>query len=208
MSHPRGLTPEEAALWDKLSETVKPLHPRIPPRNGEGDQPKAGGGAPSVVQTGGKNAAAAPTQKPAKLPLPRSAGVPLHPRATRGGPPPRPGEEPGGLDSHWERRFKGGVIAPDFTLDLHGHTLDSAHARLDDGLIQAKAMGARVVLVIAGKPRPVEAADRGERRGAIRAKLLDWLAAGPHGSDIAAIRKAHRRHGGEGALYLVLKRKR
>jgi DNA-nicking Smr family endonuclease len=67
-------------------------------------------------------------------------------------------------------------------------------------------MGARVVLVIAGKPRPVEAADRGAQRGAIRAKLLDWLAAGPHGSDIAAIRKAHRRHGGEGALYLILKR--
>lgn len=68
-------------------------------------------------------------------------------------------------------------------------------------------MGARVVLVIAGKPRPVDAADRGSARGAIRAKLLDWLAAGPHGGSIAAIRKAHRRHGGEGALYLVLKRR-
>ena len=205
MTHPRGLTPEEAALWEKVAVTVRPLDP---PRRGEGDQPKAGGGAPSVVQTGGKIAAAAPIQKPAKLPLPGSARVPLHPRAERGGPPPRSGEERGGLDGHWERRFKGGAIEPDFTLDLHGHTLDSAHARLDDGLTQAKAMGARVVLLIAGKPRPVEAADRGERRGAIRAKLLDWLAAGPHGSDIAAIRKAHRRHGGEGALYLVLKRRR
>ena len=43
-------------------------------------------------------------------------------------------------------------------------------------------------------------------RGAIRAKLLDWLAASSHGSAIAAIRKAHIRHGGEGALYIVLKR--
>mgnify|MGYP006210446433 CR=1 FL=1 len=38
--------------------------------------------------------------------------------------------------------------------------------------------------------------------------VIDWLAAGPHASDVAAIRKAHRRHGGEGALYLVLKRRR
>ena len=42
----------------------------------------------------------------------------------------------------------------------------------------------------------------------VRAKILDWLAAGQHGADIAAVRKAHRRHGGEGALYLVLKRRR
>ena len=97
---------------------------------------------------------------------------------------------------------------PDFTLDLHGHTLDQAYHRLDSGLTQAKAMGARLVLVVTGKPRPVQAADRGEKRGAIRAKILDWLAAGAHASDIAAIRNAHRRHGGEGALYLVLRRKR
>ena len=140
----------------------------------------------------------APLARARKLPVPA-------PKATA---PPPPVRADAGLDSHWERRFKGGVIDPDFTLDLHGYTLDSAHARLDDGLIQAKAMGARVVLLIAGKSRPVAAADRGERRGAIRAKLLDWLAAGPHGSDIAAIRNAHRRHGGEGALYLVLKRRR
>jgi DNA-nicking Smr family endonuclease len=111
------------------------------------------------------------------------------------------------LDSHWERRLRVASIAPDFTLDLHGATLEQAHRRLDAGLAQAKAMGARLVLVITGKARPVDPADRGTRRGAIRAKLLDWLAAGPHGSDIAAVRPAHRRHGGEGALYLVLKRR-
>ena len=105
--------------------------------------------------------------------------------------------------------MKGGTVMPDFTLDIHGHTLGSAHGRLDAGLAQARAMGARVVLVIAGRHRPVvEHADRGERRGAIRAKLLDWLAAGPHASAIAAIRPAHPRHGGGGALYLVLRRER
>lgn len=112
----------------------------------------------------------------------------------------------GGLDSHWDKRLKTGAIDPDFTLDLHGHGLDAAHARLERGIAQARAMGARLVLVVAGKERPVAAADRGSRRGAIRAKILDWLAAGPHADAIAAIRKSHRRHGGEGAIYIVLRR--
>jgi DNA-nicking Smr family endonuclease len=133
------------------------------------------------------------------------------------GSPPRSGEDLGktpplsrdrGLDSSWDRKLARAAIDPDFTLDLHGHTLDQAHARLDQGLMQAKAMDARLVLLITGKSRPVDAADRGTRRGAIRAKVIDWLAAGPYASDIAAIRPAHRRHGGEGALYLVLKRRR
>jgi len=189
---PRGLSVEEAAAWARVAATVKAFHPPPP---GEGDQPQAGGGAHAAL--------AKPIAKRNVSPPPP---VPLHPAALRRGRPPRAGEDPG-LDSHWDRRIRAGSIEPDFTLDLHGHTLDQAHARLESGLAQAKAMGARVVLVIAGKPRPVDAADRGAARGAIRAKLLDWLAAGPHGGDVAAIRKAHRRHGGDGALYLVLKRR-
>ncbi len=69
-------------------------------------------------------------------------------------------------------------------------------------------MGARLVLVITGKPRSAAAADRGTQRGAIRAKVLDWLAAGAHSSRIAAVRGAHRKHGGEGALYIVMKKPR
>jgi DNA-nicking Smr family endonuclease len=124
------------------------------------------------------------------------------------GPPPPNGEVRAGLDSHWDRRLKTGTQEPDFSLDLHGLTLDQAHARLESGLAQARSLGARLVLVVTGKPRPVEAADRGQRRGAIRAKILDWLAAGPHAGAVAAIRQAHRRHGGDGALYLVLRRER
>ena len=182
--HPRGLSPDEAALWAQVAASVTPLHPvrrkiAVP---------------------------AAPVPQPPKLPLKKVKGrVPpaLPPKAAPAPPPPAPG-----LDSHWERRLARATIAPDFTLDLHGHTLEQAHARLDSGLMQAKAMGARMVLLITGKPRPVQAADRAEKRGAIRAKILDWLAAGPHASDIAAVRNAHRRHGGDGALYLVLRRQR
>ncbi|WP_338447234.1 Smr/MutS family protein [Pelagerythrobacter marensis] len=188
MSAPRGLSEAEKAAWQRLAATVTPLAGRkTPPPLGEVAARSADGG-------GKQSAPSRPRPAPSTA---RDAS----------GPPPPKGED-AGLDSHWERRFRAGSVAPDFTLDLHGHTLDAAHARLESGLFQAKAMGARVVLLIAGKPRPVDAADRGNRRGAIRAKILDWLAAGPHGSDIAAIRKAHRRHGGEGALYLVLKRRR
>jgi DNA-nicking Smr family endonuclease len=103
--------------------------------------------------------------------------------------------------------MKAGKLVPELTLDLHDHSLDAAYMRIMAGLDQATAMGARVVLVIAGRERPVDPADRSERRGAIRAKLLDWLAASHHADSIAAIRKAHRSHGGEGAVYLVLKRR-
>lgn len=110
------------------------------------------------------------------------------------------------LDGSWNRKLKSGQIAPDYTLDLHGHNLDGAYERIMSGLDQARMMGARVVLVIAGRERPVDPADRGTQRGAIRAKLLDWLAVSRHADSIAAVRRAHIRHGGEGALYLVLKR--
>jgi DNA-nicking Smr family endonuclease len=146
------------------------------------------------------------------LPKTSAEPPPKPPKGRVTPPPPAPAPPPAtpgpGLDSSWERKLARAAIEPDFTLDLHGHTLDQAHRRLDSGLAQAKAMGARLVLLITGKPRPADPADRGTQRGAIRAKVLDWLAAGPHGSDIAAIRKAHRRHGGEGALYLVLRRGR
>lgn len=192
MKPPRGLTAEEAALWARLAATVKPLNP---PRRGEGDQPQAGGGGPPPAAS-----------KPAKVPVAKpSPRPPL--RAAAAPPPSRAGEDTAGLDSTWDRKLARGTLSPDFTLDLHGHTLEGAHRRLEQGLAQARALGARVVLVITGKPRPAEAADRGERRGAIRAKVLDWLAAGPHASAIAAIRKAHRRHGGDGALYIVLRRR-
>ena len=190
MKPPRGLSADEAAAWARLAATVKPLR-KIPPRDGEGDQPQAGGGDSPPKPT---PPAKRPTASPLRQPPSRL-------------PPPRPGEDQG-LDATSDRKLTRGTLAPDFTLDLHGHTLSSAHARLDDGLMQAKALGARVVLVITGKSRSTEAADRGERRGAIRAKVLDWLAAGPHASDIAAIRQAHRRHGGDGALYLILRRSR
>jgi len=191
---PRGLSREEQALWSQLARSVTPLPGRLPPP------------APVVA------AAAEPPAAPAKAPKVRGRVPPprLPPEAPANGAatgrvPPL--AQAAGLDATWERRLAKAGVQPDFTIDLHGHTLDQAWDRLHMGLGQARAMQARLVLLITGRPRPVEAADRGSQRGAIRAKVLDWLAAGPHSGDVVAIRKAHRRHGGEGALYLVLRRR-
>ena len=194
MRPPRGLSPQEVELWARVAATVKPLRPRVSASVAAGPAPVA---------------AAAPPPPPGKRP-PRVG----QPRVT---PPPEPIAaavrptrplDRHGLDGSWEKKLARAEVHPDFTLDLHGHGLDAAHARLDHGLTQAITLGARVVLLITGRPRPTEAADRGERRGAIRAKVLDWLAAGPHASRIAAVRPAHRKHGGAGALYIILRRPR
>ena len=88
------------------------------------------------------------------------------------------------------------------TIDLHGHYLAGAHSALSRALDRATAMGARVVLVIAGKVRGPDEAPR----GAIRRELATWVAHSHHASPILAVRNAHPRHGGAGALYVVLRK--
>lgn len=190
MTHPRGLSAEEAAAWENLAATVEPLDGRKVAEPSTHDRLRsASAPAPSPAQ-------ARTTPKPATPPR----LTPDPPRSAR------PLAAPGRLDSSWDRRLKSGEVAPDLRLDLHDHGLDAAYDRVMGGMEQARQLGARVVLVVTGRPRPVDPADRASRRGAIRAKILDWLAASEHGAHIAAIRKAHRRHGGEGALYIVLRR--
>ncbi len=186
---PRRLNADEAALWARVARTATPLdgrrYPPLAKDENARETPKPAPFQPKAVQ--------APPASPPPAPRPAASPRPL---------------DRHGLDASWERKLARGLVQPDATLDLHGASLDAAHARLDNGLSQAKAMGARLVLVITGRPRPAEPGERGNRRGAIRAKIVDWLAAGGHAFDIAAIRGAHRRHGGPGALYIVLKRNR
>jgi DNA-nicking Smr family endonuclease len=199
MRPPRGLSPEEAALWARVTGTVTPidLHRQgelaIRRADAASTPPRALSPARAQAQPPSADRVS-PADAARSRQVPRFAEV-RHPDRS-------------GLDGSWERKLAKAQLAPDFTLDLHGHTLDAAHRRLDQGLALALARHARVVLVITGRPRPVDAADRGSRRGAIRAKLVDWLAVGPHAAKIAAIRPAHQRHGGMGAVYVVLKRAR
>lgn len=84
-------------------------------------------------------------------------------------------------------------------IDLHGLTQDAAQVALERFLRRAFDEGWRAVLVITGK------GVQGD--GVLRRRAPDWLGA-PHLSHIVAgISEAHRRHGGEGALYVALKRK-
>ena len=108
------------------------------------------------------------------------------------------------LDGTWDRRLARGLAAPDRSLDLHGHNLATAWDLLDRRLADAIADGARLVLLITGKAP----ADDSGKRGRIRAAVGDWLAASRHAADIAAVRNAHPRHGGAGALYIVLRKRK
>ncbi len=188
----RRLDPDESALWKKVAATVKPL-------------PKAK--APLAPT-------APPTIRP-PLPTPRSTAPRAAPAPNPPArlPPPRRTHSAATLDGHWDRRLRKGLVRPDLSIDLHGHTLASAQALLDDAIGRALLRGARVLLVVAGRLRP--GADRLPQmhglprpRGAIRASLPDWLAASRYADQIVALRPAHISHGGAGAVYVILRRSR
>jgi DNA-nicking Smr family endonuclease len=132
---------------------------------------------------------------------------PAPPAARR---PPQPATAPvrrkldATLDGSWDKRLRAGSVEPDRILDLHGMNLDSAWRAIDQALDSAIARGERVVLLITGHHRPGEPP---VQRGRIRAAVHDWLAASRHAEAIAAVRGAHRRHGGGGSLYLILRRR-
>ncbi len=131
--------------------------------------------------------------------VPRAAAGPAPPQGAR----PRSSSPGGTLDSTWDRRLRGGKLEPDRVLDLHGLTLDQAWTAIDRALERAVASDERVLLLITGHARPGEPP---VQRGKIRAAVHDWLAASRHAGAIIAVRGAHRRHGGGGSLYIILRR--
>lgn len=188
----RRLAPEEAALWARVVATVNPIRKgqdvKLPSREGASvaDAPAPASPPPAPPASGrGKRVSSAPPSLST----------------------PDKRKEAATLDASWDRRLSRGIVAPESSVDLHGHTLDSAYRLLDQGLERAIARGDRVLLLITGKP-PRPESERPHARGAIRAAVGDWLAASRHSGSIAAVRGAHPRHGGAGALYIVLKRKR
>ncbi len=184
---PRALSPEERALWQRVVASVTPI-----------TRAKPVPAAPVVPFV-------APVSVPDPVPAKKVKGRVPPPRQPAPAPPPK--ASPDTLDGGWDRRLSRGLVAPDSSIDLHGHTLASAHALLDQGLSRAIARGDRVLLLITGKP-PRPESERPHARGAIRAAVGDWLAASRHADAIAAVRGAHPRHGGQGALYIILRRSR
>jgi DNA-nicking Smr family endonuclease len=176
----RRLGPDEARLWAKVVESVRPLD---------------GVAMPEAI---GSPAEAGPQEAPPLALVLRRGAKPQ---------PPPPARKPPGetLDGSWDRRLSRGLVSPDALLDLHGHNLATAYDLLDRRLEQAIDSGARLMLLVTGKP---PGAERPAKRGAIRAAVGDWLHASRHSGRIAAVRNAHPRHGGSGALYIVLRRPR
>ncbi|MEJ7933080.1 Smr/MutS family protein [Sphingobium sp. AN558] len=176
----RHLSPDEESLWTALTRSVRALRPVV-----ERPVPP-------------KPAATIPARKGLTV-APFRPAAPVKPVA------PAPAAM---LDSAWERRIRSGSLAPDMTIDLHGHSLAAAHARLNQALSAAIARDLRVILVVTGKPPKNGAWGDGSRRGAIRAEIGQWLGSGSYAASVASVRIAHRRHGGDGALYIILRRKK
>lgn len=190
----RRLSAEERALWARVMATVKPMPGRevVKP---EKPLPFRGG-----VGVGESRVTPSTRSRPTPNPSPKGEGL------KKVAPPttPTPGTT---LDGSWDKRLSRGMVQPDATVDLHGHTLNSAYAMLDDALGRSVARGDRVILLITGKP-PRPDSERPHARGAIRAAVGDWLHSSRHADSIAAVRGANPRHGGSGALYIVLRRPR
>ena len=96
-----------------------------------------------------------------------------------------------------------GAVDIDARLDLHGLRQDAAHRALRSFIVGAQSRGARIVLVITGKGRTGE----GEDAGVLRRAVPRWLEAPDLRPLVVGVSVAHRSHGGDGALYVQVRRK-
>jgi DNA-nicking Smr family endonuclease len=181
----RPLDSTEKSLWGRVIATVKPMH--------------GGKTKPVPVASAATDKAALAKFLSAKpKPVPADTKPKHTPAQSKIVPVPH------NLDGHWDKRITRGSIIPDVSIDLHDASLSLAYNRLDGALEQAIAQRMKVILLVTGKPRAHDRAS-GTGRGAIAAVVRDWLAASRHARHISAVRNAHPRHGGAGALYIMLK---
>jgi DNA-nicking Smr family endonuclease len=208
----RTLTPDEAALWERVKRTAAPLRPAPASLLPRETAPES---APDTAP-----ADRLPEPSVAAPPRPVAPAAPVRPRTPAPPSPPRAAvtlapdpfealaSAPSRLDGRRAERLRRGKLEPEARLDLHGMTRERAHAALSGFVLSSQARGLRVVLVITGKGR----ADRSdavipERHGILRHSLPHWLAAPPLTGRVIEMRPAHARHGGAGAVYLYLRRR-
>jgi DNA-nicking Smr family endonuclease len=140
---------------------------------------------------GQTSAAATPTAVPnAIVRAPQAAHVPaaLDP------------QRPIGIDRRSWLRLKRGRVTIEQTIDLHGLTQEQAHERLGRFLAEAQQRGLRCLLVVTGKGLV--------HGGVLRHMVPRWLNEGPNRERVLAFAPAQPKHGGAGALYLLIRRKR
>lgn len=106
------------------------------------------------------------------------------------------------LDRRTKQKVVRGSVAIDARIDLHGLTQERAHFALLRFVRAAHANDARLVLVITGKGAP-----DGER-GVLRRVVPHWLSLPELRASVLGFETAHVAHGGEGALYVRIRRKR
>jgi DNA-nicking Smr family endonuclease len=180
----RRLSDDEHALWSGVTRSVAPL-PRRKPR-----------AEPITV------AASAGLLAPPAKPRPRPAQA--TPRTLA--PPPAPLPPPAALGRRFKREVTRGKRAIEARLDLHGLTQTQAHHALLSFLRGAQARGSRLVLVITGKGAPGD--DPLSERGVLRRQVPRWLRTAEFRAHVAGFEAAAIGHGGEGALYVSLRRTR
>ena len=174
----------DAELWARVARSAKPLHKGKPARRVATPRPRT---------KSAKEAASA--AKPAAKPPPKPA-------------PSLRGEA---LDRQTARKLERGNVAVEAKLDLHGMRQREAHAALRRFLKSAQAKGNRHVLVITGKGAPADTTRpfyESDERGVLRSAVPHWLAAPDLAPLIVSFTEAPRRLGGEGALYVRLRRPR
>lgn len=117
-------------------------------------------------------------------------------------PPPAPKRvaAPPPANRAGEKRVRRGQVEIGASLDLHGHTQDSARAALARFLRAAHKRGDRTVIVVTGVGRGGE--------GVLKRRLPDWLSDADIRPLVSGFAQAHRAHGGAGAFYVFLKRPR
>jgi DNA-nicking Smr family endonuclease len=182
----RGLSEEERALWNAVARSVAPLRrrPRRVAASAEGE------GKPQIAK------AAAPAKAVTKAAGTVRPVAPVKPAA----PPLMP------IERRLKQRLARGTEPIEARIDLHGRTQSEAHAALLRFLRRAQTQGAKVVLVITGKGARAGAA-AGER-GILRRQVPLWLALPEFRVYVLGVEAAHVAHGGEGALYVRVRKAR
>ena len=196
----RAATAEERQLWERTMAAAKPL-PASGPRPGE---------------TPAQPAEA--TEAPPRAPRAPRAPPPPAPEAAAFNPDLRvadrdsaPAQSLSGLDKRNAQRLRRGQLAIAAELDLHRHTVAEAHRALTRFIADAQAGGKRCVLVITGKGEGGEARHRPGNEapsGVLRREVPRWLSEPESRARVVAWHPARPQHGGAGALYVLLRRRR
>jgi DNA-nicking Smr family endonuclease len=180
----RALSREEAELWESVTKQAKPLRKRSRPAKSSLE----------IVE----EILATSNSAPSLLP-------PAVIRKTPSAPPPPPPPPLAPLGRRERSKLSRGRKDIDARLDLHGMTQTKAHRVLLNFLHHAQADGMSFVLVITGKGRTVGPESE---RGVLRRQVPHWLGLAEFRSLIVGFEEAHIGHGGEGALYVRVRRAR